>query len=85
MHSHQKPFVDLIECLQNRLLNLGYRASSYQHVQVHSTQYLPETSGECSPGVSVEQLDGEALEGVAVWYDVPDGILELLVADSTHS
>ena len=45
----------------------------------------PETGGECSPRVFVEQLDREALEGMAVRYDVPDGILELLVANPTHS
>ena len=40
----------------------------------------PEAGGEGSASVAVQEVDGEALEGVSVWHRPPHRVLELLVA-----
>lgn len=40
----------------------------------------PQTGGEGSASVPVQEVDGKAFEGVSIWHGSPHGILELLVA-----
>lgn len=40
----------------------------------------PQTGGECSASVPMQEVDGEAFEGMSIWHGSPYGILELLVA-----
>lgn len=48
------------------------------------TAHLLEASQEHLPWVSMGDLQGKPLEGVAIWNHFVNRILELLVADSTH-
>lgn len=45
----------------------------------------PEAGGEDSPSVAVQEVDGEAFEGVPVWHCFLHSILELLVATGEAS
>lgn len=47
--------------------------------------HLLQAGVESFSWVVVQKLDGKPLEGVAIRYSMADGILELLVANSTHS
>lgn len=40
----------------------------------------PEAGGKGSTSIAVQEVDGEALEGVSVWHRPPHCVLELLVA-----
>ena len=40
----------------------------------------PEAGGEGAAGVAVQEVDGEALEGVSIGHRPPHCVLELLVA-----
>lgn len=39
----------------------------------------PEAGGERPASVAVQEVDGEAFEGVSVWHGSPHSVLELLV------